>query len=44
MDILVEDIDLTIALDEDLGVQTWVRQAAWLVFNRAMFRGRRGRI
>jgi hypothetical protein len=44
MDILMEDIDLAIALDEDLGVQTWVCQAAWLVFNQAMFRGQRGRI
>ena len=39
MHILMKDIDLAIALGEDLGVPMWVCQAARLVFKHAMHQG-----
>jgi 3-hydroxyisobutyrate dehydrogenase-like beta-hydroxyacid dehydrogenase len=39
IDILMKDIDLAIALGEELGVPMWVCQAARLIFKHAIFAG-----
>ena len=40
IEILMKDVDLAIALGEELGVPMWVCQAVRLVFKHGVFQGR----